>query len=166
MRSRSERSSLLPLRVIVDLLATVIALLVAMVLRFQLGMFEVVESSPLTVRSHLEAAALWTASLMGALALNRLYDEDTLVEGGGESARLIRSIIEAAAVFAVFVFLTQSFYVSRSWFALTVALSLGGLVAGRALMRRYLARARAHGRRRRAVILVASTERTLDERFL
>jgi exopolysaccharide biosynthesis polyprenyl glycosylphosphotransferase len=164
--AETARVSLVALRVIVDLLAILIALGTAMLLRFQLGLFEVVESSPLTVRSHVQAASLWVVSLMGAVALNRLYDEDTLVEGGGETARVVRSITEAAAVFAVFVFLTQSFYVSRSWFGLTVVLSFVVLVAGRALIRRYLAAERARGRRRRGVILIARTDRELDGRFL
>lgn len=143
------------LRVSVDAIATAAALLLAMLLRFRLGWFEVVESSPLIFRSHIQAACLWLAALVVALAVNRLYDEDTLVDGGGENARIVRSIVESGAVFGVLIFLTQSFYVSRSWFALTLVLSFLTVAAGRALVRRYLGRQRRRGRRRRGVILIA-----------
>ncbi|HWC14405.1 MAG TPA: exopolysaccharide biosynthesis polyprenyl glycosylphosphotransferase [Actinomycetota bacterium] len=140
-----------------DTAAITIAVLLAFFLRFELRAFEVVESSPLTVRSHLVAAVLWLASLLGAVVVNRLFDEDTLFEGGGEVARIARAVVEAVAVFSVFVFLTQSFYVSRSWFSLAAALSLVTLTVDRVLMRRFLSRERARGRRRRPVILLAQS---------
>lgn len=153
-------------RAVVDLGAVALAVSVAMLLRFYFHLFEVVESSPLTVSSHLIATCLWLVALVGTLASNRLYDEDTLVEGGGETARILRSTIEAAAIFSVFVFLTQSFYVSRSWFALTVLFSFFSVVWCRSLWHRYVAWCRSRGYHRRDVILIASEDNGADGDFL
>jgi hypothetical protein len=145
----------LTMRVLVDAVAIFLALASALVLRFFFRLLEVEESSPLTLRAHLIACVIWAGGLLSTMALNRLYEEDTLFPGGGEVARVFRSIIEAGAVFSTFVFLTQSFYVSRSWFGLVIVLSTFFLILGRSLERRYLARLRSRGVGRRPVILVS-----------
>ncbi len=128
----------------------------AMGLRFGLNLLEVKETSALTVPAHLLASALWVVAVVLALASNRLNDEDTLFPGGGESARIFRSVIEAGAAMSLFVFLTQSFYVSRSWFGLTLLLTLVGLVLQRSSVRNYLRRQRGQGRFKRPCFLVSS----------
>jgi exopolysaccharide biosynthesis polyprenyl glycosylphosphotransferase len=145
-----------PVRVALDAFAIVVAMIAALVLRFAMGWFAVREASALTVPAHATACVVWLVGLLAALAFNRLYDEDTLFPGGGEQARLVRALVETAAMLSAFVFLTQSFYVSRSWFALTVALSAIALTAERGAMRAFLQRERADGRRRRPAILVSA----------
>ncbi len=152
-----------PARIAVDAVTIALGTAVAVVLRFQFNLFEVKESSALTVPSHLLASLIWLSALLVALASNRLYDEDTLFPGGGESARLLRSVIEAAAGLSLFVFLTQSFYVSRSWFGLTLLLSLTGLIAERRLLRAHLRRRRKQGDLKRASFLVSSEGGSWDE---
>ena len=152
------RASLLPVRVVLDAVAVAAALGLAALLRFGLGFLEVTESSPITARSHWTASVLWGVAVLLAITANRLYDEDTLFLGGGELARVVRSVIEAAAAIPLFVFVTQSFYVSRSWFALTVVFSLLFIAAERLALRGFLRRARASGRHRRPVILVSRAE--------
>ena len=149
---------MVPVRVVLDCLAIVVALASAAFLRFTLGWFEVTEAAPPTVRAHVAASALWLGSLLGALVLNRLYDQDTLFPGGGELSRVLRSTVEASAVLSVFVFLTQSFYVSRSWFALTIVLSTAFVAFERLAVRSILYRQRVAGRHRRAAILVSRNE--------
>ena len=151
-----RRAVLRPLRIGLDALTISVATALAVVLRFEFGWFEVKESSALTVPSHVLASLIWLAALLVALASNRLFDEDTLFPGGGESARILRSIIEAAAALSLFVFLTQSFYVSRSWFGLTLLLCLVGLIMERRSLRRFLRRRRAEGRLKRSSFLVSS----------
>ena len=124
-------------------------------LRFGLDLLEVTEPTSVSVRSHTFAVILWCVGVLGALLVNRLYDEDTLFPGGGEFSRVVRSIIEAMAFFSIFVFLTQSFFVSRSWFALTLVLTLLFLAIDRAIMRALIRRARRSGRLRRPVLLVS-----------
>lgn len=150
--------SVLPFRLSADGLAVVLALAFTALMRFVLGWFEVTEASTPTVRAHAFASVLWTVGLLAAMALNRLYDEDTLFRGGGELSRVVRSVVEASAVLSAFVFLTQSFYVSRSWFALTVVLSTFLVASERLALRRFLQAQRATGKRRRPAILVSRSE--------
>jgi exopolysaccharide biosynthesis polyprenyl glycosylphosphotransferase len=142
------------LRPMLDALSIAIALGAAFFVRFGLGWFEVTEASAPTASFHLVASAMWMLGLLCALAINRLYDEDTLFPGAGEFSRVLRSIFEAGAVLSGFVFLTQSFYVSRSWFALVLVLSGLTLWVQRSLFRRRLMQQRRQGRRRRPAILV------------
>lgn len=151
-----RRAVLRPLRIALDAATIAAGTALAVVLRFHYGFLEVKESSALTVPSHVLASLLWLVALLIALASNRLFDEDTLFPGGGESARVLRATIEAAAALSLFVFLTQSFYVSRSWFGLTLLFCLIGLVTERQLLRRFLRRRRAQGRLKRSSFLVSS----------
>ena len=149
---------LMPVRLVLDALAIACALGLAAVLRFSFRFLEVTEQSPITGRSHWAASGVWAVALLIALVANRLYDEDTLFAGGGELGRVVRSVMEATAVIALFVFVTQSFYVSRSWFGLTVVFSMLFIAWGRAGMRAFVRRARSAGRHRRPVILVSRDE--------
>lgn len=142
------------LRAALDAASTVIALAGAFLIRFGLGWLEVTEASAPTVSFHLIASAMWIAALVGAMAINRLYDEDTLFPGGGEFSRVLRSIFEAGAIVSGLIFLTQSFYVSRSWFALVVVFSGAFLWLQRSLVRRRLSMRRKQGTDRRPAILV------------
>lgn len=164
-RPRFAESSLTPLRVALDAVCIAGALAFALLLRFGFGWFEVTEASPPTVGFHALASVLWICGLLVALAFNRLYDEDTLFPGGGEVSRMLRSVIEAAAIMSVFVFLTQSFYISRSWFGLVIAFSLLFVGAERMTLRRRLASQREAGKQRRPAILVARTEEWDDWPF-
>lgn len=156
-------AGLLAARVTSDALALALASGAALGLRFGLDLFEVTESSPLTVGSHALAIALWVTAVLLCLASNRLYDEDTLFPGGGELSRVLRSVVEGAAVLSAFVFLTQSFYVSRSWFGLTIALSALLIMIERRSFRAILSRARDRGEMRRPAILVSKEGRIWDE---
>lgn len=151
-------SSVLAMRVSADGLAIVVALASAAVMRFGLGWFEVTETSTPTIRAHAAASILWMIGLLAAMTFNRLYDEDTLFKGGGELSRVVRSVVEASAVLSVFVFLTQSFYVSRSWFGLTVVLSALFVGSERIALRHFLEAQRTAGKRRRPAILVSRSE--------
>ncbi len=142
-------------RVGLDAVAIVTALMLSLLIRFQLNMFSITEASPLTVGAHAAACVVWATGLLAALAFNRLYDEDTLFPGGGESGRIIRATVEAGSLMTGFIFLTQSFYVSRSWFMLTCFLSTATVVGERMCFRSFLGTRRAGGTRRRAAILVA-----------
>jgi exopolysaccharide biosynthesis polyprenyl glycosylphosphotransferase len=142
-------------RVAFDAAVVVLAAVVAFLMRFGIGWFQVEETRALDFNSHLASSLLWVAALLGAMALNRLYDDDTLFTGGGELPRVLRSIVEAVAVVSVFVYFTRSFSVSRSWFAVTALLSATFLTAERVMVRRALRRERSHGRFRRPVMLVS-----------
>lgn len=148
-----------------DLVAISAALAISFVLRFGLGWFEVKEASPPTASFHVAASVIWFVGLMSALALNRLYDEDTLFPGGGETARVVRSVFEAGAILTGFVFLSQSFYVSRSWFALLLMFSAAFVAVGRLAISRSLATQRRRGRKRRPAILVGRVEEWEDWPF-
>lgn len=150
--------SLVATRLIADALAILLALAAAAFIRFTLEWFEVTEAVPPTVRAHAAASGLWLGSYVAALAFNRLYDEDTLFPGGGEIARTLRAAVEASAILSIFVFLTQSFYVSRSWFALSVLLSLVFVAAERLGLRTLLRARREAGKNRRAAILVSRSD--------
>lgn len=153
------------LRAASDLVAITAAVAVSFVLRFGLGWFEVTEAAAPTASFHIVAGAMWLVGLLTAIALNRLYDEDTLFPGGGELARVVRSVFEAGAILSGFVFLTQSFYVSRSWFALLLIFSVGFLACGRLVVRRSLAIQRRRGQRRRPAILVGRVDEWEDWPF-
>jgi exopolysaccharide biosynthesis polyprenyl glycosylphosphotransferase len=142
-------------RVAFDAAVVVFAAVLAFILRFGVGWFEVQEAPGLNFGSHLVASLVWVVAVLGAMALNRLYDDDTLFSGGGELPRMLRSLVEGVAVVSVVVYFTQSFSVSRSWFALTALLSAAFLATERLLVRGALSRERAQGRFQRPVILVA-----------
>ena len=133
----------------------VLAAVVAFLVRFGIGWFQVEEARGLDFSSHLVASLLWVVALLGAMAMNRLYDDDTLFTGGGELPRVLRSIVEAVAVVSVFVYFTRSFSVSRSWFAVMAVLTGAALAVERVLVRRALRRERLQGRFRRPVMLVS-----------
>jgi exopolysaccharide biosynthesis polyprenyl glycosylphosphotransferase len=152
-----------PVRVALDMAALVLATGMALYLRFGLDLFEIKEASPVTFRSHLIASAIWMGGVVVTFGLNRLYDEDTLFPGGGENARVVRSVVASGAFLSIFVFLTQSFYVSRSWFALSLALTTLLLVLDRRAFRLFLQRARRNGRLKRPAILVSLESRGWDE---
>ena len=150
-------------RVAFDAAVVVLAAVAAFLIRFGIGWFQVQESRGLDFSSHLVASLLWVAALLGAMAMNRLYDDDTLFTGGGELPRVLRSIVEAVAVVSVFVYFTRSFSVSRTWFALMAVLTAGALTLERVLVRRALRRERLQGRFRRPVLLVSrGTGRQLE----
>lgn len=155
VRMQAMPVSLVAIRVALDGLTVAVALAVAALLRFSLGWFEITEAAPTTIKAHAVASVLWLGILLAALAVNRLYDEDTLFAGGGEISRVLRSTVETSGLLSVFVFLTQSFYVSRSWFALTVLLSTAFLATERLGVRRVLRARRDAGSYRRAAILVS-----------
>jgi exopolysaccharide biosynthesis polyprenyl glycosylphosphotransferase len=142
-------------RVAFDAAVTVLAAIAAFMLRFGAGWFQVEETRQLNFSSHLVASLLWVTAVLGAMATNRLYDDDTLFQGGGELPRVLRSIVEAVAVVSVFVYFTHSFSVSRSWLAVTALLTGVFLALERVLVRRALRRERTAGRFRRPVILVS-----------
>jgi exopolysaccharide biosynthesis polyprenyl glycosylphosphotransferase len=145
-------------RLALDCFSIVAALAGAFLVRFGLGWFEVTEASPPTASFHVVASGLWIAGLVAAMSLNRLYDEDTLFPGGGELARIVRSVVEAGAILSGFVFLTQSFYVSRSWFTLVLLFSLAFLSVQRMVLRGRLDAHRRRGRNRRPAILIGRGE--------
>lgn len=143
-------------RAALDCAAVAAAIGAAVWLRFGLEFLEVTEQSALTARSHWTASIALGVGLVFALAANRLYDEDTLVSSADELRRVVRSALMAGAVIPAFVFLTQSFYVSRSWFGLALVLAIVFLSIERLTLRRVVARARAGGRMRRGVVLVST----------
>lgn len=153
------RPSLLIFRLALDALCIAFVIALTLFLRFRLDWFEITEAAPTTVPAHSVASVLWLSGLLAMMAASRLYDEDTLFSGGGEHSRLFRSVTGAGAVLAAFVFLTQSFYVSRSWFLLLVVLSFGALSLQRMLLRRFLSHQRKAGIGRRAAILVGRVDR-------
>ena len=119
-----------------------------------LGWFELTESTEVTARAHLPAAFAWSAAVLVALSYERLYDEDALVVGSGESQRAGRAILMTSGAFALLLFLTQSFFISRAWFGLTILLSLLFLFVARNSMRRFIRTGRRKGRWKRPIILV------------
>ena len=153
--SHSWQPLLTVARVAFDAAVIVLAAVAAFLVRFGIGWFQVQEARGLDFSSHLVASLLWVAALLGAMALNRLYDDDTLFTGGGELPRVLRSIVEAVAVVSVFVYFTRSFSVSRSWFALMAVLTAASIAIERVLVRRALRRERLQGRFRRPVMLIS-----------
>lgn len=144
---------LLLLRVAGDLLAVLLAVAAAWYLRFELGFLAFTEAE-VAVGQHLLAAGVWSLSFFVALVLNRLYQEDTLFRGGGESTRILRSLFEASALLTFFIFVTQSTSISRSWLAMTVVGSGITLFTTRWAINRALRSARKRGAFRRPVLLL------------
>lgn len=165
MKASQLRRSLVPMRVALDALALAAGLGLAVLLRFGLGWFEIRETAPTTIRAHALAGVLWVTVVLAAMTLNRLYDEDTLFAGGGETSRILRSIVEGGGVLSAFVFLTQSFYISRSWFALTMVLSMTFIVSERFALRGFLRVQRLSGKQRRPAVLVSRSEKWEDWPF-
>jgi exopolysaccharide biosynthesis polyprenyl glycosylphosphotransferase len=142
-------------RVAFDAGVVMAAAVIAFLVRFQLGWPGTRESGALNFTSHVVASLVWGAALLGAMGLNRLYDEDTLFPGGGELSRVLRSVVEAVGVLSVLVYFAQSFSVSRSWFVLVALLSLILLFLERLALRSALRREWAQGRFQRPVLLVS-----------
>lgn len=131
------------------------AAVVAFLIRFELGWPGTRETRGLEFTSHVVASLVWGLALIGAMGLNRLYDEDTLFPGAGELSRVLRSLVEAVGVLSVFVYFTQSFSVSRSWFAMVALMSALFLILERLALRSALRRERRQGRFQRPVVLVS-----------
>ena len=138
-----------------DAAVVVVATASAFLIRFELGWFAANEVRSPDLRSHVIASLVWISALLGAMAMNRLYDDDTLFIGGGETPRVLRSVVEAVAALSMFVYFTRTFSVSRSWFGLTALGSAASLTIERLLVRRLIKRERDQGRFRRPVILVS-----------
>jgi exopolysaccharide biosynthesis polyprenyl glycosylphosphotransferase len=97
--------------------------------------------------------------VLGALGLNRLYDEDTLFPGGGEIPRVFRSVVEAFALLSATAFVLHRVNISRGWIALTALLTLSLVAGTRVWLRQYLARERSAGRKRRPAVVVSKDGR-------
>ena len=146
------------LRVTIDGIMVTTASALSVFLRFRLEVLAFTEADNLTVGAHLVPSIVWGLGLIAMMWRHRLYDEDTLFPGGGEMSRLLKATIEGAAFFSAFVFLTQAFFVSRTWFAITVTLSAASAALGRLGVRWFLARSRLAGRRQRPVLLVEADD--------
>jgi exopolysaccharide biosynthesis polyprenyl glycosylphosphotransferase len=141
------------IRVAADVIAVALAIAAATALRFGAGVLKMTDA-PEDVSGHALAVGLWVASVLGVMASQRLYDEDTLSDRRSENRRIRVAVFEGVAIVASAVFLFHLFTVSRGWFLLLVAGSYVGLVAERAVARAMLERARRAGRMRRPVVLV------------
>jgi exopolysaccharide biosynthesis polyprenyl glycosylphosphotransferase len=162
VRHHTARAFLLAARLAFDSAAVVLAALLAFTLRFSLGWLALTHTRGLDFSSHAVASTVWVVSLLGAMALARLYDEETLFEGAGELPRILRSVVGAIAVLAVLVYFSRSLEVSRGWLAMTAILSSLFLMAGRLAMRGFVRAERRHGRLRWPVILVARSGAEVD----
>ena len=101
-------------------LRSVVALSLAFVARFHLGWLASTENPDLGRLPYVVAGLIWVAVTVRALAARSMYDEDTLVPGGGEFSRALRSLPEGVAVVAFVAFLVRGEQLSRSWFLLGV----------------------------------------------
>jgi exopolysaccharide biosynthesis polyprenyl glycosylphosphotransferase len=155
----SSLLSLTAARLVVDATAIAAALGASFLLRFQFGWLRISADPTPRMEPHVAVSALWAGGLLAAMATNRLFDEDTLVPGGGEFVRLWKSLLEAIALSSVFVFLTHMLDVSRGWFGLVVLTSALLLVGERAAFRAFVRKQRARGAWRRHAILVSSEGR-------
>jgi exopolysaccharide biosynthesis polyprenyl glycosylphosphotransferase len=143
------------LRLIVDLSAVSCAISLAFLGRFYFHWLAVSARVPGSLASHVLASGVWCVSFIVAAAGQQLYDEDTTRPEGGEFPRLVRAALEAGAVLAIFVFISQSFSVSRSWFGMLVVFTVALVVLFRSLFERALSRRRSRGQHQRPVVIVA-----------
>ena len=148
------RSSPTLLRLFADGVAIFGAGVGAIFIRFSLGWFELTESTQVTARSHIGPALVWTGALLLALSAERLYDEDALVVGSGELQRVWRAVLITSGTFGLLIFITQSFFASRAWLALTIFLSLLFLWLERGAIRRFIRARRKRGHWKRPIVLV------------
>lgn len=160
---RSAATKTLAARSVADLVALVFAITLAYWIRFGLGWPTPPTTPELTFTSHVAVAALWIVGVLGGMATNRLYDEDTLFPGSGEMARIRRALIEGLALVALAVFLLQVFEVSRAWIILVFLLSMLCLTSQRLLFRRFLRRVRAAGHLQRRAMLVSGSQEILEQ---
>src|SRR5437870_13333513 len=112
-------ASLTVARVVVDVAAITGAVGVSFLLRFQLGWLSI-SGEPAAPEPYIVVSAIWVGGVLAAMATNRLFDEDTLLAGGREFARLWRSLLQGLALTSVVAFLTHTVYVSRGWVGLAV----------------------------------------------
>ena len=165
-QERGDASHLLPgpatgpnlvaVRVLADAISLALALVLAFVARFDWGWFAFSEDPDLGTLAYVVAGVVWVAAILRGLGARGLYDEDTLVPGGGEFARTWRTFAEGIAVLAFFAFLIRGEQLSRSWFMLGVVFSAILLPLERLAFRRMLAYLRGRGRYRRPVVLIRS----------
>jgi hypothetical protein len=147
---------MLAIRIAADVMALALAIGAATALRFGAGVLKMTDA-PEDVSGHALAVALWAASVLGVMASQRLYDEDTLSDRRSENRRIRVAVFEGVAIVASAVFLFHLFTVSRGWFLLLVGGTYVGLVLERAAVRLVLDRARRTGRMRRPVVLVGGS---------
>lgn len=143
------------LRVSCDSIAIGAAVAVASLIRFALDWFKFTDVSSTSVFSHAVASASWFITLLALAGTNRLYDEDTLMPGEGETFRLFRTVGEALAVISVIFVFTKWISLSRSWLALLILLTFAFLLVERLIFRHFLSRARTRGNQRMPALLVS-----------
>jgi len=159
------RHALVGAHVALDLAAVVAAAVLATVLRFRAHLLEVTRDAPLDVPGHVGVGLLWAVALLTAMASHRLYEVDSLVEGGGELNRIRRAVFEAIGIVSVTVFLLRLVTISRGWFALLASLSLTLLWAERLAVRSLVSHLRAKGRLRRPALVVTAAEEAVPDRL-
>ena len=152
------------LRFIADVAALALAIASATALRFGAGVLEMTDG-PSDISGHAFAVAVWAASVIGVMASQRLYDEDTLSDRRSERGRVRTAMLEGVAVVASAVFLFHLFAISRGWFLLLVTGSYAAVTLERAAIRAVLARARRDGRMRRPVVLVGGSVTDVGDEF-
>lgn len=146
--------SLTFVRVLADSLTMALAGGLAIIIRFYADLLEITEDAPVTARLHWILVFVWVGGLLVAFAAERLYDEDALVVGSGELQRVGRAVLVTAGAFALMIFLSRSFFVSRAWFGVTTVSSLLLLWLDRTWMHRLVAAQRRQGRWRRTAVVV------------
>ncbi|MDQ3766303.1 MAG: sugar transferase [Actinomycetota bacterium] len=151
----TEWAGLSAARLLLDASVLILMAWLAYVLRFSFGFLGLAERSGFHPRTHLLTGAAWVMAYLVAMAMNHLYDEDTLFLGGGELSRIFRSCVEALGAISVGVFLAHEFNVSRSWFVTTAVLSAGALMIERLAFRNFIKRERMRGLLKRPVIMVS-----------
>ena len=141
-------------RVVADAGALVAALILASLVRFAWGWLAFTEDPQLGWKPYAVAGLIWTAVILWSLAARAMYDEDTLVPGGGEFSRAWKALPVGVAIVVFVAFLVRGEQLSRSWFLLSVACSAMLLPAERWVFRSALSSLRERGRLRRPVVLV------------
>ena len=107
------------------------------------------------------SAGIW-AAWMTSLALHRTRDSRFAGSGVEEYKRVISSTVIVMGLIAMFCLVFQV-DISRGYFALAVPIGLGGLLASRFALRRWLAGQRAKGRYQSRVIILG---RPRDVRYV
>ena len=154
-QARSRALRLIPATALaIDLALIVTAILVALLLRTHLPVFE----GPSDVSGRLTVVAplivmgwLCTTYLFGA------YRADIFGVGTEEYKRVLNAALLSAGLVGVGCYLAR-YPLSRSFFALTFAVGIPVLILGRFALRRLIYNARTHGALQQRVLLVGSAE--------
>jgi exopolysaccharide biosynthesis polyprenyl glycosylphosphotransferase len=154
-----QPTSFSPIRLLLDSAAILGAVSLAYPLHYTVRFLALVRPGAVDGVALLLGSVLWSACVIVALHFNRLYDEDTIFDGGGQFGRIATSLAQSFVLFSALSFFVKPLDTSRGWMLLVAFFTGVAICLERFVLTAHIRYERARGDYRRPAILVSADGR-------